>query len=61
MKQASFSDLAYENKKKTTRKERFLGKMDGIFPWKQLLKPILKQYSMGMQIQNGSNFLKYGT
>ena len=25
MKQTSFSDLAYEHKKKTTRKERFLG------------------------------------
>ena len=44
MKQTSFSDLAYENKKKTTRKERFLGEMDAILPWKQLLKPILKKY-----------------
>lgn len=44
MKQSSFSDLAYENKKKTTRKERFLGEMDVILPWKQLLKPILKKY-----------------
>jgi len=44
MKQVSFSDLAYENKKKTTRKERFLGEMDAILPWKQLLKPILKKY-----------------
>jgi IS5 family transposase len=44
MKQTSFSSLAYENKKKTTRKERFLGEMDTILPWKQLLKPILKKY-----------------
>ena len=44
MKQSSFSDLAYEHKKKTTRKERFLGEMDAILPWKQLLKPILKHY-----------------
>ena len=28
MKQSSFSDRAYEHKKKTTRKERFLGEMD---------------------------------
>ena len=44
MKQPSFSDLAYENKKRTTRKERFLGEMDAILPWKQLLKPVLKKY-----------------
>ena len=33
MKQTSFSDLAYEHKKKTTRKERFLGEMEAILPW----------------------------
>jgi len=44
MKQSSFSDLAYTHKKKTTRKEQFLGEMDTILPWKRLLKPILKNY-----------------
>jgi len=44
MKQTSFSDLAYDHKKKLTRKERFLGEMDAILPWKPLLKPILKRY-----------------
>jgi len=44
MNQSSFSDLAYEHKKKTTRKEKFLGEMDRILPWKRLLKPILKNY-----------------
>lgn len=42
--QPSFSDLAYLHKKKTTRKERFLGEMDKVLPWKRLLKPILKNY-----------------
>ena len=42
MKQTSFSDLAYEHKKKTTRKERFLGEMEAILPWDELLKPIMK-------------------
>ena len=42
MKQSSFSDLAY--KKNTTRKERFLGEMDTILPWDELLKPILEKY-----------------
>jgi len=44
MKQSSFSDLFYEHKKRTTRKERFLGEMEAILPWEQLLKPILKKY-----------------
>ena len=44
MKQSSFSDLAYEHKKKTTRKERFLAEMDAILPWNKLLKPILRKY-----------------
>ena len=44
MKQSSFSDLAYEHKKKTTRKERFLKEMDEILPWDKLLKPILRKY-----------------
>ncbi len=33
MNQSSFSDLPYEHKKKTTRKERFLAEMDAILPW----------------------------
>ncbi len=33
MKQSSFSDLAYEHKKKTTRKVRFLAEMEAILPW----------------------------
>ena len=44
MKQSSFSDLAYEYKKTTTRKERFLAEMEAILPWDELLKPIVKQY-----------------
>lgn len=40
----SFSDLAYRNKKKVTRKQRFLGRMDDVLPWELLLEPILKKY-----------------
>ncbi|MCY3624547.1 MAG: transposase [Candidatus Dadabacteria bacterium] len=40
----SFSDLAYKNKKKVTRKQRFLEKMDEILPWELLLEPILSKY-----------------
>ena len=50
MKQSSFSDLAYEHKKKTTRKERFLKEMDAILPWDKLLKPILRKYPKPGQV-----------
>ncbi len=42
MKQPTFADLAYENKKKVTRKERFLGEMDSVLPWQVMLKSIKK-------------------
>lgn len=47
MKQPSFSDLEYANKKKTTRRERFLQEMDSIIPWGLLVKPIKRFYPKG--------------
>lgn len=44
MKQSSFSDMAYDQKKKKTRKERFLGEMDAVLPWDVLLAPIEAHY-----------------
>lgn len=44
MSQSSFADLEYDHKKKVTRKERFLGEMYAIIPWKTLLKPIRRHY-----------------
>ena len=44
MEQSSFSDLEYQCKKKTTRKEKFLSEMDNVIPWKTILKPIRKHY-----------------
>lgn len=49
MKQSSFSDLAYDHKKKVTRKERFLQEMDQLLPWPVLLKPIRRKYPKGRQ------------
>lgn len=49
MKQASFSDLGYSHKKKVTRKEQFLGEMQNLLPWQQLLKPILRKYTKAGQ------------
>ena len=44
MEQQSFASLAYDNKKKKTRREIFLQEMDKVIPWKLLTKPIKKHY-----------------
>ena len=44
MKKVSFSSLAYENKKKRTRREKFLQEMDQVIPWKELLQIIEQHY-----------------
>ena len=38
--------MAYDQKKKKTRKERFLGEMDAVLPWDLLLASILEHYPM---------------
>ena len=40
----SFASLAYENKKKKTRRENFLQEMDKVIPWEELLQIIRKHY-----------------
>jgi len=40
----SFAGLAYENKKKQTRREKFLQEMDRVVPWEELLQIIRKHY-----------------
>lgn len=47
MTQGSFSDLDYQYKKKTTRRERFLSEMNTIIPWNELVKPIKRHYPSG--------------
>jgi IS5 family transposase len=52
MKQPSFAGLAYENKKKKTRRERFLDEMDAVIPWKTLtgvIAPHYPKYGNGRQ------------
>jgi IS5 family transposase len=44
MKRASFASLAYENKKKKTRREKFLEEMDQVIPWNELVELIRKYY-----------------
>jgi IS5 family transposase len=43
-KQQTFAGLAWQNKGKKTRRERFLAEMDGIMPWRQLLELIEPHY-----------------
>ncbi len=38
MKQVSFTTLAYENKKKLTKREKFLNEIEAAVPWDRLLK-----------------------
>jgi IS5 family transposase len=44
MKRVTFAGLAYENKKKKTRRERFLDEMDEVIPWDELAQVIIKHY-----------------
>jgi len=47
LKQPSFATLAYEGKKKQTRKEKFLGEMERIIPWKEHTDQIKPHYPKG--------------
>lgn len=44
MGQRAFSDLAFDHKKKKTRREIFLDRMDDLIPWKNLLFRIRRHY-----------------
>jgi IS5 family transposase len=44
MKTLSFASLAYEHKKKKTRREQFLEEMDGVIPWEAMVKIIGPHY-----------------
>ena len=44
MSQPTFAALAYANKKKKTRREKFLEEMEQVVPWAKLLKVIKRYY-----------------
>lgn len=44
MKQTTFASLAWSNKGKVTRRERFLAEMDAVIPWARLLGLIEPHY-----------------
>ena len=43
MNTTSFASLAYDNKKKKTKREKFLQEMDRVIPWKDL-EQIIEEY-----------------
>lgn len=47
MKQQSFSDIEYANRKKKTKREEFLDSMDQIIPWQQWVDLIKAYYPSG--------------
>lgn len=47
MAQSTFADLAYQNKKKVTRREQFLNEMDAVVPWSALVGVIQPFYPKG--------------
>jgi IS5 family transposase len=44
MKSLSFASLAFEQKKKKTRREQFLEEMDKVIPWESMMKTIKPHY-----------------
>ena len=37
-KQRTFGDLAWDGKKKVTRREQFLAEMDAVVPWEEFVR-----------------------
>ncbi|NOG31689.1 IS5 family transposase [Halomonas sp. TBZ9] len=44
MKQISFAQAEHQNKKKVTRRERFLAQMDALVPWQRLIEALAPSY-----------------
>ena len=50
MKQQTFSDIEYANRRRTTKREAFLDSMESIIPWKdwvELIRPFYPQGKRG--------------
>ncbi len=47
MDQITFSEAEYQIKKRKTRREIFLERMDKLIPWKQLEKKVARYYPKG--------------
>lgn len=49
MRQKTFSELEYDSKKRKTRREKFLDRMEELIPWKRLQKRIVPYYAKGLR------------
>jgi hypothetical protein len=47
MDQMSFADMEYQNKKRKTRRENFLDRIEGLIPWERLEKKLKRAYPKG--------------
>ena len=47
MKQISFSEVEFEGKKRTTRREVFLSEMEKVTPWAEVFEVIAPHYPKG--------------
>ena len=47
MDQMSFADMEYQNKKRKTRREKFLDRIEGLIPWERLEKKLKRSYPKG--------------
>ena len=47
MKQTTFSDAEFTNKKKQTRRDRFLAEIEAVTPWPALVAALLPYYPKG--------------
>ena len=43
----SFAEIEYQNKKRKTRREKFLERMDSLIPWGRLVKKLKRHYHKG--------------
>ena len=46
-KQLNFTDMEYSNRRKVTKREAFLNKMDAVLPWKQWVELVQPYYPTG--------------
>jgi transposase, IS5 family len=56
MKQTTFAGLAYDAKKKRTRREQFLTEMEAVIPWARLLELIAPYYPVACQGRRALGF-----
>ncbi len=50
MNQLSFLDMDYSLKKRKTRREKFLGKMDALIPWQRSIEQIKPHYHLNLSM-----------